>query len=88
VHGTDPAEVPDPNREYRLLFEFTAKNPDSLAKEINSNLDEIARVLNLHVASGIPANKLTPVIVVHGPGIEAVTTNESYKKKHSIDNPT
>lgn len=83
----DPTEIPDPKKDYKLLFELTAKNSDSLAKEINSGLDEVARVMNLHVASGIPANKIIPVIVIHGPGIEAVMTNESYKKKHSIDNP-
>lgn len=83
----DPTEIPDPKRDYKLLFELTAKNPDSLAKEINSGLDEVARVLNLHIASGIPANKIIPVIAIHGPGIEAVMNNESYRKKHSIDNP-
>ena len=83
----DPTEIPDPNKDYKLLFELTAKNPDSLAKDIDHSLDEVARVLNLHIASGIPANKIIPVIVIHGPGIEAVMTNQSYRKKHSMDNP-
>ena len=83
----DATEIPDPRRDYKLLFELTEKNPDSLAKEINKGLDEVARVLNLHFASGIPPQKIIPVIVIHGPGIEAVLNNESYKKKHSIDNP-
>lgn len=54
---SDPAEIPDPMHDYKLLFELTDKNPDSLAKEINRGLDEVARVLNLHVASGIPPKK-------------------------------
>ena len=83
----DPTEISDPRRDYKLLFELTAKNPDSLAKEINSGLDEVARVLNLHFASGIPAKHIIPVIIIHGPGIEAVMNNGSYKKKHSMDNP-
>jgi intracellular sulfur oxidation DsrE/DsrF family protein len=83
----DPTEVPDPNRDYKLLFEFTAKNPDSLAGDIHFALDEVARVLNLHVASGIPASRLFPVVVVHGPGLRAITTNESYRKRYKIDNP-
>jgi intracellular sulfur oxidation DsrE/DsrF family protein len=83
----NPTEIPDPNRDYKLLFEFVEKNPDSLAKDINNGLEEVVRLLNLHVASGIPAKKLFPVIVIHGKGIEAVTTNEWYKKKHSIENP-
>ena len=83
----DPTEIPDPNRDYKLLFEVSSKNPDSLAKEINSGLNEVARLLNLHVASGIPANKLFPVIIADGPGIEALTNNEYYRLKHSTDNP-
>jgi intracellular sulfur oxidation DsrE/DsrF family protein len=83
----DPTEVPDPSREYKLLFEMTAKNPDSLTGEINQCLGEVARILNLHVASGIPASRIHPVVVIHGPGIEALTTSESYRKKHSVDNP-
>ncbi len=83
----NPTEIPDPTRDYKLLFELTEKNPDSLAGEINSGLDEVARVLNLHIASGIPANKIIPVIAVHGPGVEAVMNNEGYRKRHSMDNP-
>jgi predicted peroxiredoxin len=84
---SDPTEIPDPNRDYKLLFEITERNPDSLAKDINAGLDEVTRVLNLHFASGIPAKNLMPVIVVHGPGLRALMTNECYRKKHSIDNP-
>lgn len=83
----DPTEVPDLKRDYKLLFELSEKNPDSLAKDINSGLDEVARVMNLHFASGIPAKQIIPVVVIHGPGLEALMTNERYKKKHSIDNP-
>ncbi|MGH2566190.1 MAG: hypothetical protein ACRDE5_16850, partial [Ginsengibacter sp.] len=61
----DPTEIPDPNIEYKLLFEVTANNPDSAANEINSGLDEVARIINLHVASGIPLKQIIPVIVVH-----------------------
>jgi hypothetical protein len=54
----DPTEIPDPGIEYRLLFELTTNNPDSIAKDINSGLAEIVRVINLHVASGIPVKKI------------------------------
>ena len=80
-------EKPDPNIDYKLLFDFVVKNPDSLAGELNSGLIEIVRRLNLHVASGIPANKLMPVIVVHSGAINAVKTNGSYQKKFKRNNP-
>lgn len=83
----DPEEVPDPNRRYKLLFDTDSRNPDSLSGELNRGLDAIARILNLHVASGIPAKNIVPVIIVSGGGIEAVMNNEAYRKRHSMDNP-
>lgn len=80
-------EVPDPKMEYRLLFEIVANNPDSAAKDINYGLAEAARVINLHVASGIPLKKIIPVIVVHGPALNAITTDEYYKEHYKISNP-
>lgn len=83
----DPAEIPDPALDYKLLFEFTASNPDSLVKEINDGLGEVARVINLHVASGVPLKKIFPVIVVHGPALNAISTNDYYKEHFKTDNP-
>ena len=83
----DPTEMPDPNMEYKLLFELTDNNPDSIIKEINSGLVEVARKINLHVASGVPLKKIIPVIVVHGGALNALTTNAYYKDKYKVDNP-
>ena len=80
-------EIPDPNIDYKLLFELTLHNPDSIAKEINNGLNEIARVINLHIASGIPAKRIMPVIVVHGQALDAIKNNEAYQKKYKLDNP-
>lgn len=83
----NPAEVPDPSRDYKLVFKITAKNPDSISGEINRSIDEVIRILNLHVAAGIPPGKLFPVIVIQGAGIEAVMKNDAFRKNHSFDNP-
>ena len=83
----DPTEIPDPNIEYKLLFELTDNNPDSLAKDINSGLTEVARKINLHVASGVPLKKIIPVLVVHAGALFAFTSNAFYKEKYKVDNP-
>jgi intracellular sulfur oxidation DsrE/DsrF family protein len=83
----DPTEIPDPNIEYKLLFELTSNNPDSVAKEMNFGLAEVARVINLHVASGVPVKKIIPVIVVHAGALHAFTTNAHYQEKYKLDNP-
>lgn len=84
---SNATEVPDPNIDYKLLFEVTGNNPDSMAKEVNNGLAEVARVINLHVASGIPVKRLKPVIVVHAAALHALKTNEAYQKKYKTDNP-
>ncbi len=83
----DPTEVPDPNIQYKILFELTSNNPDSTIKDINGGLSEIARVINLHVASGIPAKNIIPVIVVHASALNAIKNNEAFQKKYKINNP-
>ena len=83
----DPTEIPDPKIDYKLLFELTANNPDSVAKENNYGLVEVARIINLHVASGISVNKIMPVIVVHAGALKAFSTNKYYKDHYKLDNP-
>lgn len=83
----DLTEIPDPNIDYKILFELTSNNPDSAAKDINFGLDEVARVINLHYASGIPAKRIIPVIVVHAAALHAFKNNEAYQKKYKMDNP-
>ncbi len=83
----DLTEIPDPAIDYKLLFELVRNNPDSLAKDINGGLAEIARVINLHVASGVPLKKIMPVIVVHAAALKAISNNGYYKKNFKIENP-
>jgi len=83
----DPTEIPDPNMDYKILFELTGNNPDSTIKDINAGLDEIARVINLHVAAGIPAKRIIPVIIVHAGALHALKNNEAFQKKYKMDNP-
>ncbi|MBI1782661.1 MAG: DsrE family protein [Sphingobacteriales bacterium] len=83
----DPTEIPDPDQDYKLLFELVNNNPDSIIKENNEGLVEVVRVINLHVVSGIPLKRIIPVIVVHGGALNAFATNAYYNKKFKCDNP-
>jgi intracellular sulfur oxidation DsrE/DsrF family protein len=81
-------EKPDASMEYKLLMEDVIGIKDSTAaREISDGLSEIGRIINLHIASGIPKNKLQVVAVVHGSALYALYTNEVYKKKYGVDNP-
>lgn len=85
VIGVD--EIQDPKREYKLIFEFTLNFKDTSHKELNPGLVEIARVLNLHVASGIPLSHIHPVVVVHGPSLSSIENNVTFQEKYKKDNP-
>ena len=80
-------EVPDPNMQYKLLFEAAQRNPDSLLNEPDENLVEVARIINLHVASGIPLKNISVVVVVHSGALNSLRTDPSYQKRFKMDNP-
>jgi len=84
----DVQEKPDPSMQYKLLIELTLWSKDSAAvKEINGGLAEVGRLINLHVASGIPKDHIHVVIVVHGPALNAFLNDEHYRKKFKTANP-
>ncbi len=62
IAGVD--EVPDPKKQYNLVFDFTHFNKDT-SVAINEGLTEIARIINLHAAAGIPKSNIHPIIVTH-----------------------
>lgn len=80
-------EVPDPNLKYKLLFEITSENDDTSHNESDYTLVEIARDINLHVASGIPLKNISVVIVAHGLGLHSILTDQAYQKKFKLNNP-
>ena len=82
----NPTQIPDPKLDYKLLFELVINKPDSLSG-LNADLVEISRIINLHVASGIPVKKIFPVIVVHGPALNDFTNNTFYNEQFKMDNP-
>lgn len=84
---TDVTEIPDPKLDYKLMFELIMNKHDSISG-MNADLVEIARIINLHVASGIPVKKIVPLIVVHGPALNDFTTNTFYNERFKTDNPS
>ena len=83
----DVTEVPDPNMQYKLLYEMTEENPDSALNEPDYNLVEIARLINLHVASGIPLKNLSVIVVAHGFALHTISTDKAYQQNFKMNNP-
>jgi intracellular sulfur oxidation DsrE/DsrF family protein len=79
---------PDPDKEIKLIFDFTqSTSKDNQAKKINEGLEEVARILNLHIAAGVKKEKLKPVIVFHSGSILSILNNEYYQQTYKSDNP-
>jgi hypothetical protein len=59
-------DKPEANKVYKLLFDFTQNGTTKgLSDKPNEGLEEIARILNLHAASGILPKNLKAVVIVH-----------------------
>jgi intracellular sulfur oxidation DsrE/DsrF family protein len=71
----------------KLAFDISAATPDSSRDKANSGLLEAMRILNLHVAAGVPKEKLDVVIVFHGPAAMSFLNDENYNKRFKMNNP-
>ncbi|WP_428658004.1 DsrE family protein [Runella sp.] len=77
--------IADKQMKYKILYEISkgADKPDS----VNSTLDKLARLVNLHLSAGIPRQNLDVVAVVHFLGTPLILSDEAYKKKYGVANP-
>ncbi len=68
-----PAEGHTPipaDTEFKVAFDTAAPG----GKEPNRTLESAARFLNMHVAAGVPAERIRVAVVVHGRAVGDVTT--------------
>jgi intracellular sulfur oxidation DsrE/DsrF family protein len=78
-------EKPDPSLDYKIVIEVEreSEHPDSLSWAINN----VARLINLHVMGGVPEEKLDVVMVIHGGATYNTMQNIAYMKKYKTNNP-
>ena len=78
-------EKPDPNLTYNIVVDL-ATGEDNKSNLLFS-LNNVARLINLHVMDGVPEENLNIVVAVHGGAIWSVLNNELYYKKFKTANP-
>ncbi|MBP2167836.1 intracellular sulfur oxidation DsrE/DsrF family protein [Erwinia toletana] len=76
---------PDASMSNKIVFQIT-KSEGSM-KEANLGLERVARVVNLYVASGVPAEQLKFVVSVTGDATPAMLSNAQFSKIYGFDNP-
>ncbi len=75
----------DVTKEYKVVFDIM-NSPESHT-EINKRIETAARFLNMHAQSGVPAENLKVVLVVHNKASKDLITNEAYQNRFKTDNP-
>ena len=86
IHDIPLATVkPDPALDYNIVIDV-ATGPDK-PDQVNPSLDNVARLINLHVVGGVPLEKLHVVLAVHNVSAFAMMSNEAYQKRFKLDNP-
>lgn len=73
-------ERPDPNREYKVVFDVSRGAPQP--GKPSAGLERVARFVNMLAEGGVPAPKRRIAAVLHGPATEAVLTDEAYGARH------
>ena len=81
----EASPVADKKMEYKIIVDLSkaSDKPDS----VNSSLDKLARLVNLHIDAGIPRENLSVIAVFHFTGTPYIMTDEAYKKKFGVANP-
>lgn len=81
----EATERPDPSLEYKILVDLSTGAEDN--KSISRWVDNIARMINLHGLAGVPKEKITVKVIVHGGAIFTLLNDENYKGRFEVDNP-
>ena len=72
------------NFVYKAVFD-SAANPDET--KLNTGLVSVARYLNMHARNGVSVDNMDIAVVVHGPALKTLLTDDAYFSRYGIDNP-
>lgn len=72
------------NFVYKAVFD-SAANPDEA--KLNTGLVSVARYLNMHARNGVSVDNMNIAVVVHGPALKTLLSDDSYFSRYGIDNP-
>lgn len=84
-HRPDTAFLPEKGQKYDVVFQIqTGHEPK---EKVNTELEKVARTVNLYVASGVPLESLNFVVAIAGSATPTVLNNERYHDAFGVDNP-
>ncbi len=79
---------PDTDKELKLIFDFTQGTfNNAQGTHVNEGLEEVGRIMNLHIAAGYKKENLKTMIVFHSAALLSILNNEYYQKVYGKPNP-
>lgn len=81
----DATVLPDPALTYKIVIELVSSSDNP--KEISQALNNVARLINLHVLGGVPKENLDIVVVIHGEATYTLTDSKTYENRYKTPNP-
>jgi intracellular sulfur oxidation DsrE/DsrF family protein len=54
---------------------------------VNSEIESVARFLNMHARNGVPTENMTTAVVLHGNALVNALSNDAYRQRFQVDNP-
>jgi intracellular sulfur oxidation DsrE/DsrF family protein len=85
VFAVQPDFTTPTDRDYKVAFEIAAPAPSP--ERMNASINTVARFLNMHGQAGVPAERVSGAIVVHGGAVFEFLDDEAYREKFGVDNP-
>jgi len=76
---------PDSSLEYNIVIDVMT--PEESPSAVSTALDNVARLMNLHVVGGVPLEKMHVVLAVHKEAVFTLMNNDTYRKRFKVDNP-
>ncbi len=81
----DAIEKPDPSQEYKIVIDLAGGS--ARPGDVNFGLNNIARLINLHVIGGVPKEKMSVIVAVHNEASYTILNDSQYREKYKMDNP-
>ena len=76
--------VPDTKQKYNIVIDvFSGEDPTKL----NSALNNVARMINLHAIAGVHPDSIHVVLAIHGKATKTVLNDDAYKRRYNVKNP-
>ncbi len=85
IYEIENAVNPDSKIEYKIVIDLKTLQRDK--ESVNSGLNNVARMMNLHGLGGVEAENLKVAVAIHGGATDLIMSNEAYQKKYELDNP-